>query len=56
MAAMICKVCGWKMNHHGDKAIYGEPNSGSATLVEQIVEAHTCPNCGFNDSRMAASA
>jgi rubredoxin len=51
MAAMKCKMCGWEMNHHGDKVIYGERAEG--VLVEQIAEAHTCPNCGYNDSRMA---
>ena len=53
MAAMVCKMCGTQMNHHAEKVIYGEPRNGGAALVEQIAEAHTCPRCGYNDSRIA---
>ena len=54
MAAMICTVCGAQMNQHGDKLVYGEVMNEGPALVEQIAEAHTCPNCGYNDSRMVA--
>jgi predicted RNA-binding Zn-ribbon protein involved in translation (DUF1610 family) len=52
MAAMICTVCGAQMNQHGEKLIYVEPRNG-AEMVEQLTEAHTCPNCGHNDARVA---
>jgi DNA-directed RNA polymerase subunit RPC12/RpoP len=53
MAAMICTLCGAQMNQHGEKLIYGEARNGSE-IVEQLTEAHTCPNCGHNDARVAA--
>lgn len=51
MGSMICKMCGAEMNHHADKLMHGE---GSHATVEQIIEAHSCPGCGYNDSRIAA--
>ena len=53
MAAMICKMCGAEMNQHGEKLMYVEADGDGLGLVEQIAEAHTCPRCGHNDSRIA---
>ena len=50
--AIICPVCGARMNHHADKLIYSADADGSPEYLEEF---HACPNCGASASRRAAS-
>jgi len=58
---IICPRCGFEMNHHGDKVVYGvgapdaEPNPLmiDPLLGGFISEFHTCPNCGHIETRNA---
>ncbi len=55
---MTCPKCGFEMNHHSDKLVYG-PDSQTPRIDEHpegFLEAfHTCPNCGAVASRPAGA-
>jgi len=46
--AMQCPRCGKTMNHHADKMIHWAPD-----VCGEVVEFHSCPNCGAAASRKA---
>ena len=54
---MICPRCGAEMNHHADKLLrIVESEAGGEidfSLGGVLEEFHTCPNCGYSDSRHA---
>ena len=51
-----CPDCGAEMNHHADKLVYGDADDDvDADEGGSILEAHTCPACGHNATRAAAS-
>jgi predicted RNA-binding Zn-ribbon protein involved in translation (DUF1610 family) len=57
---IICPRCGFEMNHHGDKVVYGvgdernpNPRTIDPLLGGSISEFHTCPNCGHIETRNA---
>ena len=55
---MTCPKCGFEMNHHGDKLVYG-PDSQTPRIDEHLglflEEFHACPNCGAVASRPAGT-
>lgn len=49
---MVCPQCGVDMNHHCDKLVYATGTSDAASAdAGDIVEFHTCPECGGGASR-----
>jgi hypothetical protein len=51
---MKCAQCGSRMNHHADKLV----SDGFDSLGEHckpIIEAYSCPHCGFNAVRESTS-
>lgn len=54
-AKMICPECGAEMNHHAMKIDYGvdDPTSVDAVFGGVVKEAHTCPECGRTEMRVA---
>ena len=54
-AKMICPECGAEMNHHAMKIDYGvdDPTSVDAIFGGVVKEAHTCPECGRTEMRVA---
>ena len=55
---MMCPQCGFQMNHHGDKLVYGASSQESQDTSEieslsggLITQFHSCPNCGSAASR-----
>ena len=52
---MKCPECGAEMNHHADKLDYGAaPESGTDVEAGVVIEAHTCPHCGYSATRPAS--
>lgn len=49
---MKCPDCGYTMNHHGDKLLLDSFET-DGEYRPQLIEAHSCPNCGANASRTA---
>ena len=57
---MTCPKCGFQMNHHCDKLVYGASSQEFQDTSEiewlsggLISQFHTCPNCGSAVSRNA---
>lgn len=52
---MICPDCGVEMNHHAMKIDYGseEPALVDPAFGGVLNEAHTCPECGKTELRVA---
>ena len=46
---MKCPHCGHAMNHHADKLLQENGDGGGSGA--QLIELHTCPQCGTNASR-----
>jgi hypothetical protein len=51
---MICADCNAVMNHHADKIDCGVEDANDDTAFGgALQEAHTCPQCGRTDLRIA---
>jgi predicted RNA-binding Zn-ribbon protein involved in translation (DUF1610 family) len=52
---MICPDCGVEMNHHAMKIDYGidDPVIVDPVFGGVLNEAHTCPECGKTELRVA---
>jgi ribosomal protein S27AE len=51
-----CTKCGSEMNHHAEKLVVTASTRElgyDAGLGGYIEENHTCPNCGYLDTRRA---
>ncbi len=55
---MICSDCGAEMNHHAVKIDYGidDPSILDSVFGGVLKEAHTCPQCGRTELRVAGNA
>jgi predicted RNA-binding Zn-ribbon protein involved in translation (DUF1610 family) len=56
---MICPKCGFQMNHQADKLTHPvteeEAERMTAAMDGVVEEVFACPNCGWIESRRAAS-
>jgi predicted nucleic-acid-binding Zn-ribbon protein len=51
-----CTKCGGEMNHHAEKVIMTSrtrEQGYDSALGGYIEESHSCPNCGYQDTRRA---
>ena len=47
-----CPRCGAEMNHHADKLLASDSESGSKTVLGgALIQLHSCPACGSSASR-----